>query len=61
MMRTAFLAYLDAGSTSLLLAAIASGAAGLRFFIKSKLSKFRRSGEGSGAAPVADPTSDGAG
>lgn len=39
---TPILAYLDAGSTSLIFAAIASGAAGIRFFLKAKLSKFRQ-------------------
>ena len=49
----AVLGYIDAGSGSYLLAAIASGAAGMWFFVRSKVSRLtRRKGE----APEADST-----
>jgi hypothetical protein len=41
MFKLPILAYLDAGSASLLLGALAGGAAGLRMFVKSKMDAFR--------------------
>lgn len=50
---TAVLGYIDAGSGSYLLAAIASGAAGMWFFVRSKMSRLTRR---KGDAPEADST-----
>lgn len=47
--------YIDAGSGSYLLAAIASGAAGTWFYIRSKYAKLR--GRGPTPDPVAEPES----
>jgi hypothetical protein len=49
----AVLGYIDAGSGSYLLAAIASGAAGMWFFVRSKMSRLTRR---KGDAPEAEPT-----
>jgi hypothetical protein len=48
--------YIDAGTGSYLLAAIASGAAGIWFFIRSKWAAIRGRGPGKGATPVTDTT-----
>jgi hypothetical protein len=50
------LGYIDAGSGSYLLAAIASGAAGTWFFIRSKMSRLsrRKSQPGEADTPVAE-------
>ena len=46
--------YIDAGTGSYLLAAIASGAAGTGFFIRSNVAKLRGK---KGEAPLTDPES----
>lgn len=50
-------AYIDAGTGSYLLAAIASGAAGTWFFIRSKMGSL---GRRKGATPEAESTSESA-
>ena len=47
--------YIDAGSGSYLLAAIATGAAGTWFYVRSKFAKLR--GRGLPPDPVAEPES----
>jgi hypothetical protein len=51
-------AYIDAGSGSYLLAAIASGAAGTWFFIRSKFAKLRGRGLDEPAVETDSPSSD---
>jgi hypothetical protein len=51
-------AYIDAGSGSYLLAAIASGAAGTWFFIRSKFAKLRGRGLDEPAVETESPSSD---
>jgi len=46
--------YIDAGTGSYLLAAIASGAAGIWFFIRSKWASIRGRGPGKGATTPAN-------
>ncbi len=48
--------YIDAGSGSYLLAAIASGAAGSWFFVRSKIAKLR--GRGNDSSSAETPSSD---
>jgi len=50
--------YIDAGSGSYLLAAVASGAAGTWFFIRSKVARLRRRGAAPDVAPAADSVPD---
>lgn len=50
-------AYIDAGTGSYLLAAIASGAAGTWFFIRSQFAKLRGRG-GEDPIPETEPTSN---
>lgn len=51
-------AYIDAGSGSYLLAAIASGAAGTWFFIRSQFAKLRGRGIEEPAVETDSPSSD---
>lgn len=48
--------YIDAGTGSYLLAAIASGAAGIWFFIRSKWAAIRGRGPGKGSTSATDST-----
>lgn len=50
--------YIDAGSGSYLLAAIASGAAGLWFFVRTKFSSLTNRGKQAGTAETATPDSE---
>lgn len=50
----AVLGYIDAGSGSYLLAAIASGAAGTWFFIRSKFSRISKRKSSGATSPEAD-------
>lgn len=55
---TDLVAYIDAGSGSYLLAAIASGAAGTWFFIRSQYAKLRGRGADDSMAEVESTSSD---
>lgn len=50
--------YIDAGSGSYLLAAVASGAAGLWFFVRTKFSSLTNRGKQTGTAETAAPDSE---
>ena len=50
--------YIDAGSGSYLLAAIASGAAGLWFFVRTKFSSLTGRGKSTGTAETAAPDAE---
>jgi len=53
------IAYLDAGSGSMIVGVVAAGAAGVGVAVRSGLSRFKRKGKGSDAAPTDEVEADG--